>query len=151
MNKIEKQNLYKEAKSFYELAECGRKNIPEKKYVESYIPYIVNMSFATELYLKLILINNGKTIDEVKVLNHNLYNLYNELDEEQKNKIYEMFKRPITYSIPNELNKISTAFPDWRYLVLNKASQKNKKLQFSPYFIKELNEILGDICKNIIK
>ena len=151
MNKIEKQNLYKEATVFYELAECGRNNIPEKENVESYIPYIVNMSFATELYFKLLLINNGKTIDKVKVLNHNLYDLYNELEEKQKDKIYEMFKRPIIYSIPNELNKIATAFPDWRYLVLNKANQKNKKLQFSPYFIKELNEILRDICNDIIK
>lgn len=66
MDKKQKEKLYKEATAFYELAECGRLNIPEKKNVESFIPYIVNMTFAVELYLKLLLIDNGNSIDAVK-------------------------------------------------------------------------------------
>ena len=58
MEKIEKIKLYREALAFYEIAECGRINIPEKKNVESFVPYIVNMSFATELFLKLLLLRH---------------------------------------------------------------------------------------------
>lgn len=54
-----KRALYREALAFYELAECGREHIPERKFVEGYIPYIVNMTFCTELFLKLLLIENG--------------------------------------------------------------------------------------------
>lgn len=150
MTKIEKQNLYKEAIAFYELAECGRKNIPEQKHVESYIPYIVNMCFCTELFLKLLLIENDKSIDELRKISHNLHNLYDALSEDYKNTIYYSFKRPMIYSIEKELSEIQNAFVDWRYLVLDKANGSVKKLQVKPFFLKELNEILSDVCKNII-
>lgn len=45
MTLTEKRNLYNEASAIYELAECGRTHIQEKAFVESFIPYIVNMSF----------------------------------------------------------------------------------------------------------
>ena len=35
MTNKEKVNLFNEAAAFYELAECGRLNIPERKNVES--------------------------------------------------------------------------------------------------------------------
>ena len=146
----EKRALYREALAFYELAECGREHIPEKKFVESYIPYIVNMTFCTELLLKLILVHNGKTIDEVRKIGHNLYELYETLFQSQKDEIYRSFKRPLIYSIPEEIKNISDAFMEWRYLVLNKANNHSRKLQFKPYFIKELNEILDEICRNTL-
>lgn len=150
MTDNEKNNLYKEAHAFYLLAKCGEKNIPEENFVESVIPFIVNMSFACELYLKLILINNGKTIDEVKQENHNLYNLYSLLTDRQKNNIYNSFKRPMIYSIEKELKEINFAFPDWRYLVLNKANGTQKKMQYKPYFVKEFTQILDNFCANIL-
>jgi hypothetical protein len=150
LNKFEKQNLYTEANAFYELAECGRKNIPEAKPIETYIPYIVNMTFAIELFLKLLLENNGKTIDELKTIGHNLYSLYNALEENQKQEIYQKFKRPLIYKISEEISSISSAFPDWRYLVLNKANHINKKLCVKPFFIKELAEILRTMCQTTL-
>ena len=108
------------------------------------------MAFCAELYFKLLIIENGKTINEVKQLSHNLYNLYSSLSQQQKDTIYQSFKRPLIYSIENELEQISTAFQDWRYLVLNKANNNYKKMQFKPYFIKELNEILKIMCEKII-
>lgn len=151
MNLNEKRNLYNEAIAFYELAECGRLHIPEKANVESFIPYIVNMAFCAELYLKLLLIENGKSIDEVKKYSHNLYKLYMDLKDEQKEYIYQAFKRPMIYSIENELHEINNAFPDWRYLVLNKANENSKHMQFHPFFIKEFNEVLGSLCKTIVR
>ena len=150
MNQTEKQALYREAVAFYKLAECGRQNIPEQKFVESYIPYIVNMAFCAELYFKLLIIENGRTIDDAKKLGHNLYGLYDVLTQQQKIEIYQSFKRPLIYSIEDELKQISFAFQDWRYLVLNtvNANEKKKTFQFKPYFIKELNEILQKMCRN---
>lgn len=152
MNKIEKRNLFREAKAFFELAECGRMNIPEKAYVESYIPYIVNMAFCTELYMKLLLIEAGKDISEMKKkeYSHNLHGMYIELAQEQKDRIYQLFKKPLVYSIDAELQKMNTAFMDWRYIVLDKASGREKHFQFSPYFVKELNEILEKICVELL-
>ena len=147
----EKLDLYNEAIAFYELAECGREHIPEKNYVESYIPYIINMTFCTELLLKLLLIENGKSINELRSIGHNLYKLYNELPKVSKDTIYQSFRRPMIYSIEKELEEIQNAFVDWRYLVLEKANGNTKHLQVKPFFLKELNEILRDICKNIFR
>ena len=152
MNNLEKQNLYIEANAFYELAECGRKNIPESKSIETYIPYTVNITFAIELFLKLLLVNNGKTIKELKNnIGHNLYSLYNALEDSQKKEIYLKFKRPLIYNIPEEISNIALAFPDWRYLVLNKANHNSKKLSVKPFFIKELAEVLSEMCQTTLK
>lgn len=151
MTNKEKVNLFNEAAAFYELAECGRLNIPERKNVESYVPYIVNMAFAAELYIKLLLIHNGKSIGDVVKLGHRLSDLHKALRPEQQDTIYQSFKRPLIYSIPDELESISTAFVEWRYLVLDKADgRRTKKLQFHPYFIKEFNEVLGRMCQSIL-
>ena len=173
MERYEKINLYNEAVAFYEFAECGRKNIPEKKNVESHIPYIVNMSFATELFLKLLLIENGKTAGEVKKLSHHLYDLYDQLTDEQKDSIYNSFKQPMIYSIPDELQKANNAFILWRYLVIDKSRRQTQRHPIGhPFcrkpkalsgkqpkddgngpnaipicFLKELNEVLCSICQ----
>ena len=110
-----------------------------------------NMTFAIELYLKLLLANNGKTIDELKNIGHNLYSLYNALEDTQKKEIYQKFKRPLIYNIPEEISNIASAFSDWRYLVLNKANHNNKKLCVKPFFIKELAEVLSVMCKTVLK
>ena len=76
--------------------------------------------------------------------------MYDVLTQQQKIEIYQSFKRPLIYSIEDELKQISFAFQDWRYLVLNtaNANEKKKTFQFKPYFIKELNEILQKMCRN---
>ncbi len=143
--------MYNEAIAFYELAECGRNYIPEQKHVESYIPYIVNMTFCTELLLKLILLENGKSIEDVEKIGHNLKSLYDELSSTNRDVIYSLFKRPLVYNIGEELENIKKSFVDWRYLVLNKAKGGTKKLRIKPFFLKELNEVLLEICKTIIQ
>lgn len=151
MTQTEKRQLFNEATAFYELAEHGRLNIPEKKEIETYIPYIVNMAFGAELYLKLLLIHTGKSVGDVAKLGHRLSDLYKALRPEQQDTIYQSFKRPLIYSIPDELESISAAFVEWRYLVLDKADgRRTKKLQFHPYFIKEFNEVLARMCQAIL-
>lgn len=134
------------------------------------------MTFATELFLKLLLIENGKTIDDVIKLSHSLSNLYEELTVEQKETIYKLFKQPMVYSISDELTRANTAFVRWRYLVLDKANGKTevpcsvhpffeetkalsgKQIKnaakgpnaFPIFFFKELNELLGTLCQEIL-
>ena len=120
MTNKEKQNLYNEAIAFYELAECGRKNIPEQKHVESHIPYIVNMTFCSELLLKFLLIEEGKSTKEVRGISHNLNSLYANLSLKTKKHIHSLIKQPLVYSIETELHKSKNAFVYWRYLVLDK-------------------------------
>ena len=144
----EKHNLYNEAIAFYELAECGRQNIPEKNHVESHIPYIVNMAFCTELLLKFLLVEEGKSIEDVIKLSHNLKSLYDALLPQTKEHIYLSFKRPMIFDIDTELERTKKAFVDWRYLVLDKLNGHNKHIQVAPYFLKEFNEILISICKS---
>lgn len=182
MTAQEKQNLYNEAIAFYEFAECGRQHIPEQKHVESHIPYIVNMCFCSELFLKILLLEEGKTIPFLKSKKHNLWKLYDALSNECKENIYACYlhqNRIMIYNIEEELKKAQNAFVQWRYLVLDKVgkisvkkkrlsfkdwlktqgnndetttvcdnkSNNTKLLQFSPYFFKELNEVLIEICK----
>ena len=178
----ERQGLYNEAIAFYELAECGRQHIAERKHVESHIPYIVNMCFCTELFLKMLLLEQGKTIAFLKNTKHNLWELYDALSDECKDDIYTCYLRQNQikiFSIEEELKKSKNAFVQWRYLVLDKIGEipakkkrltfqdwlKNeentnesttnrnnkqnnpKLLQISPFFLKEFNEVLIEICK----
>ena len=123
---------------FYELAECGQKHISEQKHIESYIPYIVNMTFCAELLLKLLLISEGKSVEEAENLSHNLKLLYNKLSPEAKGQIYSSFKRPMIYNIDEELDQIKKAFVDWRYLVLEKAKGNHKKCKYIHCFLRNL-------------
>ena len=68
-------------------------HIQEKAFVESFIPYIVNMSFCAELYLKLLLIENGKSINEARKYGHDLYKLYMDLTDNQKVRKAESFPK----------------------------------------------------------
>lgn len=123
----QKYNLYNEAVAFYELAECGRQNLPEQKHIESHIPYIVNMAFCAELLLKFLLIEEGKSIEYLKHKGHNLKQLYNRLHPQTKELIYHSFKRPLFYNIGDELSKSKNAFVQWRYLVLDKIEKANEE------------------------
>lgn len=180
LTKEQKQKLYNEALAFYELAECGRMHIPEQKYVESHIPYIVNMTFCAELLLKFLLLEEGKDLEHLKKIGHDLKDLHKKLCPETKELIYSSFKRPLIYNINNELNRSKNAFVKWRYLVLDKIStasespskdsrtpfekwlcltsygqkeivkKQNSRSQISPFFLKEFNEVLMEICRRRI-
>ena len=178
--KIEqKQKLYNEALAFYELAECGRMHIPEQKHVESHIPYIVNMTFCAELLLKFLLVEEGMNLEYLIKIGHDLKALHKKLRPETKELIYSSFKRPLIYNINNELSRAKNAFVKWRYLVLDKIDasegthkdgripfekwihlksreqkrmikQQSGRMQISPVFLKEFNEVLLKICRDRI-
>ena len=134
------------------------------------------MVFCTELLLKLLLINSDKSIKELKRIGHDLQLLYNALPQDDKDLICSSFKMPLIYDINEELGSIKKAFVDWRYLVFNKAEENgkaksggrvpfskrlkgktnenktdNERLRVKPFFLKEFNEILFDVCKNSLE
>ena len=75
------------------------------KYVTRIIPYIVNKSFACELYLKLILaLFNINYNDLQPRMRHSLFELYNKLPSNSKSIIF------------NEIKKIEYVFMNWRYI-----------------------------------
>ena len=180
MTSQEKQKLYNEALAFYELAEYGRMHMPEQKHVESHIPYIINMTFCSELLLKFLLIEEGKNIEYLKKIGHDLKALHQKLHPKTKELIYLSFKKPMVYNIDSELDRSKNAFVKWRYLVLDKVNstneekqedirisfekwislmsrekeefykKQNDRIRISPYFLKEFNEVLLNICKDII-
>ena len=148
MNNKKFVDLYREAHAFLKLSKDALKNPTE--YVEGYIPYITNISFACELYLKLILLYNGYTIDDLVKISHSLYDLYTALTQLQKDTIYNYFRKPLVYKIDEEIKRMDTAFKDWRYLVMDKANSKCKANRFSDNFALELVEILDTISNEIV-
>lgn len=141
-------DLYREAYAFFKLSKNALEN--QTEYVEGNIPYITNISFACELYLKLILLHNGYSIDDLVKISHSLYSLYNALTQSQKDEIYNTFRRPLVYKIDYEIQRMDTAFKDWRYLVLDKANSKCKANNFADYFALELVGILDGMAKKIV-
>lgn len=84
------------------------------KFISKQIPFVVNNSFACELYLKLILLENNIDFKNLKGRNgHNLWKLYNKAKSILKNDLDEIssFKE---YEC--KIKNISEAFIKWRYI-----------------------------------
>lgn len=81
-------------------------------------PYIVNVSFACEIYLKIIILLNGENYGKI----HNLKDLYvmSKVCSEFETYVIENTKNlDIKYDkekLDNDLNLISNAFVEWRYI-----------------------------------
>ena len=75
-----------------------------------FVPSIVNMSFACELYLKSIL-SNGNS--EIK--GHDLFDLFSKLDEKKKNIIIIEVEKRGTDDFYSALIDSRNLFESWRY------------------------------------
>ena len=103
-----------------------------------FVPYVVNASFACELYLKALLFNedNGPT------QGHDLSKLYESLSEEVKNKV---LKNPCFKGDNEFLKKLEDAkslFCDWRYCFEHK-----KPINVDIIFLENLALVLHDIAE----
>ena len=92
------------------------------KYVTRIIPYIVNKSFACELYLKLILALFNINYNDLQTrMKHSLFELYNKLPSNSKNIIFNLYLKGSNQSnsidfFENEIKKIEYVFMNWRYI-----------------------------------
>ena len=110
-------------------------------------PYVVNRSFSCEIYLKLIIKNNGDSFENV----HNIKQLL------VKAKIGEEFEKYILkgvalanvdYSIERldqDIETISKAFVNWRYIY------EQDDITVAAGLLDLMNDYLDSYCKRIIK
>jgi hypothetical protein len=116
MAKIDPKSIFDSAESFYLGAKIILKSA-EKQMMDPQsttfqlpiLPYITNMSFSLELYLKCLLeienINKPRT--------HEIAILYNKLSNNIKSKVSDNV--PQYRKFEDSLKEISNAFEEWRY------------------------------------
>lgn len=107
-------------------------------------PYIVNKSFACEVYLKIIITANGDEIPR----NHNIKDLYklSGIEDEFHKITLSIYGDEIAKDIDNCIESFSNAFIQWRY-IYEQDSTGNLMYGFLKYFVEYLNMK----CKTIIQ
>lgn len=87
------------------------------KIISKQTPFIVNKSFACEIYLKLILLENNISFKDLKGINgHNIFKLYSKTFSNFKSNLNrEMFLKKFA-NVEDKIENISEAFINWRYI-----------------------------------
>lgn len=90
------------------------------KIMTRILPFLVNKSFACEVYLKLILLEENVNFNILlkNYEKHNLFKLYNltNVKEDCKNYLKNYDKKLSDDYINDEIKKISNVFMEWRYI-----------------------------------
>ncbi len=117
-------------------------------------PFVVNIAFAIELFIKTLSIQHGK-----KLHGHEIKKLFKKLPGGAKDEIGHHLSRLCTSSqwadgiktmksLREVLEEVDTAFIDWRYL--HEDTTKRLKITFKPIIF--LSEVLHAACaENAIK
>jgi hypothetical protein len=117
-------------------------------------PFVVNIAFAIELFIKTLSIQHGK-----KLQGHEIKKLFKKLPGAAKDEIGHHLRRLCTSSqwadgiktmegLRDVLEEVDTAFVDWRYLHENPT--KRLKITFKPTIF--LSEVLHAACaEHIVK
>lgn len=79
--------------------------------LELAFPSVLLLSFSCELYLKIIIIQKGLSYGKI----HDLYGLYNILDEDIRCKIREYSEETDENEFVKILQENKDTFPEWRY------------------------------------
>lgn len=123
----------------------------DKNLIRTY-PFVVNMAFSCEVYLKLLLIDNDFNFEKLKNRElHDLSKLYENNEKILKEKLCSEFK--IKYGnnatlefIENEIAKISNVFIDWRYIY----EKRDLKSEVNYGFLIAFCSFLDRYAQNII-
>ncbi|WP_315729145.1 hypothetical protein [Bradyrhizobium sp. SZCCHNS2015] len=117
-------------------------------------PFVVNIAFAIELFLKTLAIQHGK-----KLHGHEISKLFKKLPSAAKNEIdFHLRRLSLTSQwaeeiktmddLRNVLDEVDTAFVDWRYL--HEDTTKKLRITFRPTIF--LSEVLHAACaENLIR
>ena len=121
------------------------------------------LAFSCECYLKSLLLNQGKTIKDLKTLSHGLVDLYHALDDDAFSEVFQdmekngyNIKKYVSPNIPYdnsdltekfmiELGMVDDAFIDARYSAEN---DKNTDYEFLYRFATSLRNIAGNRIKS---
>jgi len=116
MTKNKSKEIFNAAKSFYsgakvilESAQSNMRDQTIKTFHFPILPCITNMVFSLELFIKCLLVVEGKNPRHI----HNIYKLYEELSEKTKNSLF--IKASERKEGESLLQEIANAFEDWRY------------------------------------
>lgn len=101
--------------------QCGSNKITfrgDKTLVRVY-PYIVNKSFSCEVFLKLLLVYQGRNLKELKT--HKIAELYAATDNIFKKALLTTFQKHFGDKadekfLDSEIRRISDVFNEWRYI-----------------------------------
>lgn len=127
------------------------------KFVIRIMPYIVNKSFACEVYLKLILIIFNVDISDLKAKEkHNLYNLYMKMPEDFKRILFRRYFKASDFEVceeflEEEIKKISNAFVGWRYIYETIETGSTINSGFLSWFCDTLDLYSKTLIKNKYK
>ena len=83
-------------------------------------PFVVNVSFSCELFIKAIMIKQSPTQEFSQ--GHDLGQLFNTLDDKDKAAIRSAYKEKCSKPLDELLDESSKAFKDWRYALEKGAS-----------------------------
>ena len=110
----------------------------EKDDYHWFVPYIVNLTFACELFLKS-LISDGDS----EVRGHNLSELFCHLDEATKSQILHSASFDGDEQFIQKLQEISNGFCEWRYYF-----EKDVSASVEIFFLDHLADELYFIAKD---
>lgn len=87
------------------------------KIISKQTPFIVNKTFACEVYLKLILLEKNINFEDLKGTNrHKLWKLYSKTDGDFKKALETKIFSKGFRNIDDKIKNISEAFINWRYI-----------------------------------
>lgn len=117
------------------------------KIISKQSPFIVNKSFACEVYLKLILLENNIDFKDLKGINgHKLWKLYSKTKSSFKKELQEYMLPKGFNNIDEKIKNISEAFINWRYIY-----QKYEIIDSLDFiFLDELCSYLDEQSKQLI-
>lgn len=140
-------DIFKDANCFYECAQMalGAKEgksiniVNDLRSLMLKAPFCVNIAFACELYLKMIMLKDGIEIPHI----HKLGKLYNHLPQKRQEELRILFNisEPVFLSL---LKASSDLFEKYRY-----GFENNNLPKVHGMFMLNLAENLHSICKTL--
>lgn len=139
------EDFIKYAESAYKSATeyCKASMILLPHYVECSIPMMSNVAFTCELFLKVILTYTHAVTDEKQLREHNLYNLYNRIEDKS---IQERIRKDtLEKQFDLTLKEIGKAFEISRYVY------EYKEMSCDVQFLYMLMNALHNECVELMK
>lgn len=113
----------------------------DKTIVKAY-PYVVDKSFACEVYLKLLILLDRDF--NCKKIGHNIFKLYSKTNDTFKADFLKVFKckygeKADEIFLQNEIRNISNVFVEWRYIYEKTDLEKRVNIGFLNAFCNYLD------------
>lgn len=141
--------MFKHACAFVGCAQFCEKepwNI-EKRLPDYTVADIVNSAFACEIFIKALLLNSGKTIEEIKKAKHGIEGLLEllkavnpTLSADIENRVISIFQSTDPEFFNTAMSTISDAFVTWRYIYESHGATIHIN------FLRIFREVMREVC-----